>query len=267
VCRRDDESLIHWRILQKARGFSELQWRYFAWNLYRFVEKVDGEIGLVLDALEASRFRENTIVIFSSDHGEAAGRHRMFQKFTLYEESVRTPLIVASLGESLPVGKGNRTHRLVSGVDLPATVCDYAGVPAPAGSHGRSLRPLVEGRDVPWRDSVYIESNYWGRAVVTDRHKYVTEYRPREEEDYLPPGHDDSVRGIEQLFDLNADPWETRNLAGDPDQAAVLTALRDVLAGQQRRLQGRPLAPGRPRDILDRWGARLRQRWAAYRQQ
>jgi arylsulfatase A-like enzyme len=241
-----------------------LEWRYFAWSLYRFVEKVDAEIGLVLDALAASRFRDDTIVIFTADHGEAAGQHRMFQKFTLYEESVRTPLVVASLGDRLPVEKGRRLDHLVSGVDLPATVCDYAGIPAPPRCLGRSLRPLVEGRDAPWREAVYLESNYWGRALVTATHKYATEYRPKAVEDYVPPGPDSAERGLEQLFDLKADPGETRNLAGDLAQAATLAALRAALAAEERRLERRPLAPGRPRSLVDNWGARLRQRWQAY---
>ena len=264
VIRRDDECLIHWKILRRARRFSALDWRYFAWSLYRFVEKVDAEIGLVLDTLAASRFRDDTIVIFTADHGEAAGRHQMFQKFTLYEESVRTPLVVASLGDRLPVAKGRRLDHLVSGVDLPATVCDYAGIPAPPRCLGRSLRPLAEGVDAPWRDAVHIESNYWGRALVTASHKYVTEYRPKEVEDYVPPGPDSAERGLEQLFDLRADPGETRNLAGDPDQAATLAALRAALATEERHLERRPLAPGRPRSLVDNWGARLRQRWQAY---
>lgn len=266
VARRDADCLIHGNILRHVRKFSALQWRYLAWSLYRFTEKVDAEIGLVLDALAASRFRDDTIVIFSSDHGEAAGQHRMFQKFTLYEESVRTPLIVASLGDRLPVAKGVRRNHLVSGVDLPATICDYAGIPTPPRCPGRSLRPLVEGRDPAWRGAVYLESNYWGRALVTATHKYVTEYRPKPVEDYVPPGPDSAARGLEQLFDLQADPGETRNLASDPAQAQTLAALRAALAAAERRLERRPLSAGGPRAVVDHWGARLRARWQAYRE-
>ena len=262
--RRDDECLTLWRIQRKVRHFSEIEWRYFNWNNYRFVEKVDGEIGIVLDALQASRFHNDTIIFFASDHGEAAGQHQLFQKFALYEESVRTPLIIASLGDTLPVGKGVGTDRLASGLDIPATVCDYAGIERPPGSHGRSLRPLAEGQEVTWRDSVLIESNYWGRSLVTDRYKYVTEYRPKEVEDYVPPGPDSATRGLEQLFDLRDDPGETRNVAGDTDHAATLEALRAGLAEHERRLERRPLQPGPPRDTVDTWGARLRQRWADY---
>ena len=261
VARRDDDCLIHWNILRHARKFSALQWRYLAWSLYRLVEKVDAEIGLVLDALAASRFRDDTIVIFTSDHGEAAGQHQMFQKFTLYEESVRTPLVVATLGDRLPVEKGRQLDHLVSGVDLPATVCDYAGMPAPPGCLGRSVRPLVEGREVPWRDAVYIESNYWGRALVTGTHKYITEYRPKAVEDYVPPGPDSAERGLEQLFDLRADPGETRNLSGDSALSATLAALRAAIVSEERRLERRPLVPGGPRAIVDQWGSRLRARW------
>ena len=93
VARRVDHCLIQWPILQEVRHWSELQWRYLMWNHHRFVEKVDGEIGLVLQTLEKSRFRDNTLIIFSVDHGEAYGQHQMFQKYTLYEASMRVPLL------------------------------------------------------------------------------------------------------------------------------------------------------------------------------
>ena len=188
----------------------------------------------------------------------------MFQKFTLYEESVRTPLIVASLGDCLGLEKGlEDSGHLVSGVDLHATICDYAGFMPPEETHGSSVKALAEGRSVPWREAVYIESNYWGRAIVTRRHKFITEYRPKEVEDYVPPGPDSASPGREQLFDLEADPWETRSLAGDPSETSTLFALRSELAKQERTLRRAPLEPGRSRDIVDLWGRRLRARWAA----
>jgi arylsulfatase A-like enzyme len=218
VCRRVDGALIHWPILRSVRQWSALQWRYLIWNHHRFVEKVDGEIGLVLATLERSRFVDNTLIMFSVDHGEAYGQHQMFQKFTLYEESIRVPFIVATLGDGLPVPKArfDRTH-LISGVDLLPTVCDYAGLEPPAGVQGQSVRPLVEGQDIPWRNTIYVESNYWGRALVFDRFKYVCEYVPYgTEADLIPPGPDPDRIGLEQVFDLEADPYETRNLARDP---------------------------------------------------
>ena len=154
-------------------------------------------------------------------------------------------------------------QHFVSGVDLLPTVLDYAGIEAPDGVQGVSLRPLVEGRDVPWRDCAYVESNYWARAIVTERFKYVMEYRPKAEEDFVPPGLAPDRIGLEQLFDLEGDPWETRNLAGDQQHARALSECRDTLLRFEARLQRRRLREGRPCDIVRRWGGPLRQRWAA----
>ena len=102
-----DECLIHWPILRKVRHWSEIQWRYLMWQHHRLVEKVDSEIGLLLEALDKSRFRDNTLIMFTMDHGEAYGQHQMFQKFSLYEASVRVPFIVASLGDESGCAQGS----------------------------------------------------------------------------------------------------------------------------------------------------------------
>ena len=262
VTRRDDECLIHWPILRKTRGWSELQWRSLIWNYYRFVEKVDRQIALVLDALSASPFRDNTVIIFSSDHGEACGQHQMFQKSTLYEECIRVPFIVACLGDGSGLVKGSldRQHML-SGVDLFATVCDYARIKMPEGVHGRSVRSLAEGQEVPWRDYAYVEANYWGRAIVTHQYKYITEYVPKDEEDFVAPGPDSASLGREQLFDLDVDPWETRNLAQMPGLESVLHGLREHLRWHEAQLSRIALKPGRPQELVNQWGIRLRERW------
>ncbi len=271
VMRRGDDTLMLAAIGKGIRDWTPLQWRFLTWNLYRFVEAADQQIGLLLNALEQSRFRDDTLIIFSVDHGESHGRHRMFQKFTLYDESIRTPFIVSSLGGrfGLPDGAFDNEH-LVSGVDLLPTVLDYAGIGAPDGVQGASLRPLAEGLDVAWRDFVYLESNYWGRAIVTPRFKYITEYRPKDEEDFVPPGPDPGAIGIEQLFDLERDPWETRNLAGDPaqadapDYAAALADCRGKLFEFESRLRRRPLRDGYPRAVVTGWGGHLRAAWAEH---
>ena len=262
VIRRDDNSLIHWPILRKTREWSELQWRYLIWNHYRFVEKVDREIGLILNALSATRFKDNTIIIFSIDHGEAYGQHQMFQKFTLYEESARVPLIVSTLGDDIELKKNRFDwEHLISGVDIFATICDYAEIDIPESTQGESIRALAEGRSVPWRDYAYIESTYWGRAVVTDRYKYVTEYKPKKDEDFVPPGPDTADFGLEQLFDLSTDPRETKNIAYEPDMDGVTSEMRDTLITHERQLNRIALLPGHPQEIVTRWGARLKERW------
>ena len=262
VCRRVDDALIHAAILKGVRDWDELQWRYLRWNYYRFIEKVDAEIGRVLALLRETSLYHNTLIIFSADHGEACGSHQMFQKFTLYEESVRVPFIVACLGAEIPIEKDrfDETH-FVSGVDLFPTVCDYAGIDAPERLQGTSVRPLVEGRDVPWRDYAYIESNYWGRAIVTEQYKYVTEYRPKATEDFLPPGPDASRFGLAQLFDRHNDPGETQNLAEDATYGEVIKTYQDKLLSQEARLHRQEMVHPSPKRIISNWGDRLRSYW------
>lgn len=258
VSRREEGALIHEPIRAAVARWGELDWRFFRWSYYRYVEKVDQEIGLLLAALEQSSHRDNTLIIFTSDHGEAAGAHQMFQKFSLYEPSVRVPLVISALGDHFDMAKGGVKEHLVSGVDLAPTVCDYAGIPPEGGYRGRSLRPLIEGAAPPWRSFVYIESNYWGRAIIGERYKYVTEYVPSDADASVPPGPDGDRLGIEQLFDLESDPDERRNLSDDPQQSDRLSQLRQQLLGFEATLERRPLQDGRHRAVIDRWAARLR---------
>ena len=272
VCRRTDDALIHPAILRGVRDWDEFHWRYLIWNYYRFIEKVDAEIGIVLSALQQTPFCDNTVIVFSADHGEACGSHQMFQKFTLYEESIRVPFIVACLGNGVPVQKNrfDREH-FISGVDLVPTVYDYAGIDAPEAVQvnrsevprlgGMSVRPLAEGDEIPWREFAYVESNYWGRAIVTDRYKYVTEYKPSATEDFRPPGPDASRLGRAQLFDLQADPWETRNLASQPGYEDVIDSCRANLFDHEAKLNRWQIEHPNPRRTISSWGARLRAHW------
>ncbi len=210
MLHRDEETSIHAPILNGIRDWTENQWRFLSWNHYRFVEAVDQQIGLILNTLQNSRFKNNTLIIFAADHGESSGCHQAFQKFSLYEESIHVPFIVATLNDQLDVPKGVLdTEHFVSGVDLVPTVLDYAGIKVPGGVQGLSLKPLIERKStdidsktkdcekhekktsaentIPWRDFVYVESNFWGRAIVTERFKYIMEYRPKQKENFFPP--------------------------------------------------------------------------------
>ena len=262
VCRRIDDALIHAPILKAVRNWDEFHWRYLRWNYYRFIEKVDAEIGRVLSILERTPFCDNTVIIFSADHGEACGSHQMFQKFALYEESVRVPFIISCLGDGVPIKKDRLDDDyFVSGVDLLPTVCDYAGIDVPEPCQGMSLRPLAEGQDVPWRDYAYIESNYWGRAIVTDSCKYITEYKPKDIEDFLPPGPDSEQLGLEQLFDRKSDPWETVNLADKPEYQELINSCRNKLLEQESCLNRREIVHQNPKRTIRNWGNRLREYW------
>ncbi len=206
-------------------NWSEQQWRYYLWSYYRHVEMVDAEIGRILTALEASGHAGDTLVVFTSDHGEGCGHHQMTRKNFLYEESLAVPLIV-SLPGKVPAGRVD-TH-VASGLDIMPTICDYVGVAPPRMMRGRSLRPLLEGERAIWREFCVSEVNgNTGRALRTDRFKYIT---------YV----DDPV---EQLFDMEEDPGEMRNLARNPSHADILADHRTLLREWERHLEVPPDTP------------------------
>ncbi|MHC4330378.1 MAG: sulfatase family protein [Planctomycetota bacterium] len=194
--------------------WTEKQWRLHRWAYCRLTEMVDREIGTLLDALRQAKLGDNTLIVFTSDHGDMDSAHRLEHKQVLYEESVRVPFIMSYAG-AIPKGKVDDKHLVSNGLDLLPTLCDYAGIEAPEGLHGRSLRHLAQGKDVEeWRDFVVSESQS-GRALRTSRFKY-TIY--------------DSGKNREQLIDLRNDPGEMKNLAG-------LDAYKDVLARHRQLLR------------------------------
>jgi arylsulfatase A-like enzyme len=194
-------------------NFSERQWQEYLHVYYRLLEKVDREIGRVLETLDQAGLTENTLVIFTSDHGEMMGSHKMFTKVSLYDESAAVPLIVAGAGTAAQV---DRDH-LVSGLDILPTMLAYAGIGAPPTLLGKSLKPLLSGQAISWRDFVVSETAAPGveaRMVRTSRYKYIL----------FSEG-----TNREQLFDMGADPGETRNLAGDPSMKAELDRHKTLL--------------------------------------
>ena len=139
-------------------------------------------------------------------------------KWYPYEEAVKVPMIVSCPGRVAEGGK-DTTH-LVTGLDVMATMCDYAAAAPPEHCGGLSLRPLLEGRPTKWRRFVVSEFMVDGRMVRTPRHKYVV------------------FKGdpVEMLFDMKADPWETRNLYEDPKCSEALAEHRRMLTEFEARL-------------------------------
>ncbi|MHC4520452.1 MAG: sulfatase family protein, partial [Planctomycetota bacterium] len=223
---KENSARVYRSYLWDTKRFREYQWGY-----YRLVEKVDAEIGKVMAALRESGREEDTVVVFSSDHGDGHSRHRWNQKWSLYDESARVPFIVAWKGRTRA---GHVDHHLVSsGLDLLPTICDYAGARVPEGCLGRSVRRLAEGRpQSDWRKYVVSETSFgnWGnvgdadfpkaRMVRTDRYKYIAY---------------DKGKRREQLIDMKADPGEMVNLAERAELASVLKQHRDYLAQWCRR--------------------------------
>lgn len=189
--------------------------RHYLHDYYRMVEDVDRCVGQVLQALDDSGLRENTIVAFISDHGEGLGGHLWAQKAAFYEESARIPLILA--GPGIRAGHTDFLS-LASLADLVPTFCDYAGVAPPAGLCGVSLRPALEGKPLDRTfvagELIYQDSTREGRMIRTARHKYVVF---------------NSGARPEQLFDLDSDPGEVLNLAMREESRQELIRHRALL--------------------------------------
>ena len=214
--------------------FNEERWQRYLHAYYWMVEAVDAEIGRLLDAVRANELEENTLVVFTSDHGDGLAAHQWLGKCTHYEEATRVPLIVSFPGVIAP-GRVDRTHLVSNGPDFYATALDYAGVAIPNGCHGRSLRRLLEGTggSDTWRDQVVSEiwvpgnnpgrgeswKSAWGRMLRTARFKYAVYDRGEHRE---------------QLYDLRNDRHETKNLAADSDYRDVLTEHRQRLAAWRK---------------------------------
>lgn len=193
-------------------NWSTEQWRLHRWAYSRLTEKADAEIGQVLDALRETGLDENTLVVFTSDHGEMAGAHRLEHKSVPYEEAIRIPLIVSYKGVVRP-GVVDREHLISTGLDLIPTLMGFAGIPVPSSLPGQSLHQVAQGQQTSWRSYVVIEGGAF-RVIRTARYKYVIY---------------NSGDRREQLIDLNKDPGEMRNLAGSPEYQSILAEHRQYM--------------------------------------
>ena len=207
-------------------GWSERQWLYYRWSYYRHIEMVDAEVGRVLNALDEEGYTDETVIVFTADHGEGMGHHQMVRKSSPYDEASKVPFIISWPGH-VPEGRVETT-RLVSGMDIVPTLCDYAGIAAPTDTRGQSLRRLIERPHEEWRSFLVTESNNnTGRMLRTERFKYVS-YRSDP---------------VEQFFDLSADPGETVNLATQAHSADELARHRRLLGDWERSLDVAPNVP------------------------
>jgi arylsulfatase A-like enzyme len=210
--------------------WSDAQWRFYAHAYYRFVEMVDTEVGRIHRALLQSPGRDNTVFIFSSDHGQGNGEHGYLTKGAPYEHSLRVPLaIIDPRGQPL-----HDTAHLVGGTDLAPTVCDYAGVGPMPRNRGKSLKALVRGGSPEWRDWLAVSSKTLRHRIILKGDWKLIHARQG---------------GTDQLFNLREDPREMKDLSGDPQHAAVLRELRGFRETHEASLEPCTQA----REILDRW--------------
>lgn len=183
------------------------------------VSYVDAQVGYMMESLKEQGLLENTVVVFTSDHGWHLGEHDLWHKRSLFEESARVPLIVSAPGQQV----GHRSNSLVELLDLYPTLCDLSGLRAPAQVQGKSLRPTLSSSSAEVHQAVFTQARrgadaqFWGRSIRTSRWR-CTEWNE---------GRD----GLE-LYDHDNDPSEYTNLAANPAHAVTLKRLRAILAQQ-----------------------------------
>jgi arylsulfatase A-like enzyme len=204
-----DEDLAAWprdpRVIQQQLA-----------EYYGLITHMDAQIGRILAALRESPHATNTYVVFAADHGLALGSHGLLGKQNVYEHSMRCPLILS--GPAIPRGRDHQAFTYL--FDLMPTLLDLASVEAPEGMDGKSLAPLwKEGRERV-RDSVFLPYLSLMRAVRDERWKLIC---------YPQVNH-------RQLFDLQEDPDETKNLAGDPRHAGEVQRLLGLMKEWQARV-------------------------------
>ncbi|MGC9467599.1 MAG: sulfatase-like hydrolase/transferase [Anaerolineae bacterium] len=195
---------------------------------YGIIKRLDEAFGRVLDALKSLGLDENTIVLFTSDHGCHFKTRNSEYKRSCHESAIRIPTSITGPGFK---GRG-RVSELVSLVDLPPTLLDAAGLDVPDTMHGRSIMPLLQGNTADWPEEVFLQISeaQVGRAVRTQRWKYSV--AAPERDGWLDPDSDHYVE--EFLYDLESDPHELFNLIEFDSHDEVKAILRQRLL---RRMQ------------------------------
>lgn len=202
-----DETLLPWPRTPQAL-------RRHLRDYYAVTTALDFQIGRLLKTLDDLKLRDNTLIVFSSDHGLALGSHGLMGKQNLYEHSMKAPLIFA--GPGIPQGKSDA---LVYLHDIYPTVCELAGAPIPQGIDGRSLVPIIQGKQQQVRDTTFLAYRDVQRAVRRGPWKLI--HYPKIDK--------------YQLFNVNDDPAEMKNLAEAPAEAERLKEMKALLIEQQRQ--------------------------------
>ncbi len=205
---------------------------------YGMVKRLDEALGRLMDALKSLGLEENTIVVFTTDHGNHFKTRNSEYKRSCHESSVRIPCAIGGAAFS----GGGQVRQLTNLLDLPPTLLDAAGIPVPASMQGHSILPLVRHEKVDWDQEVFIQisESQVGRAIRTRRWKYsvvaenlngsATPGAERYKEDFL--------------YDLDADPYEMNNLIG-------LTSHKELVAKLRERLIARMVQAGESAPQID----------------
>jgi arylsulfatase A-like enzyme len=205
------------------------KWKYqrYMRDYLACVASVDDNVGRLLDYLDQNGLAQNTIVVYTSDQGFFLGDHNWFDKRFMYEESLRMPFIVRWQGHVKP---SSVNDAMILNVDFAPTLLDCAGLPVPSDMQGRSFLPLLHGqKPKDWRTSMYYRYYHYPQhhrvqphyGVRTERHKLIYFNKLNEWE----------------LFDLQKDPRELKNVYSDPAYADVVRRLKEEMSRLKKELK------------------------------
>ena len=191
----------------------DLKYAYYAAASY-----TDAQIGRVLDELDKLGLKDKTVIVLWGDHGWHLGEHSLWCKHTNFEIATNAPLIFSAPGQKNP---GAKTENLAEFVDIYPTLCDLAGLPAPKGVEGTSLKPVMDNPKRPWKQAAFSQyprpGNVMGYTMRTDRHRYT---------EWTKAGSDPV--GVE-LYDYEKDPQGNVNIAGLPENKELVAELSKQL--------------------------------------
>lgn len=182
---------------------------------YSMVSEMDAQVGRILETLEKSGLRENTLIVFAGDNGLAVGQHGLLGKQNLYEHSIRVPMILS--GPGIPINKKTEGFTYLS--DITPTIFDYLQLPRPSSVEGRSLLPVIQDPSKKVRSSIYNVYGHWSRSIKSEDGFKLIVY---------------NVDGIAttQLFNLKIDPWEIKDLSKDQAYSEKIMQMRQLLKQQ-----------------------------------
>lgn len=207
---------------------SESETREHIADYYAMISHLDAETGRILEALEKTGQKENTIIVYTADHGLAVGQHGLLGKQNMYDHSIRIPLIMSGPG----IPKGKKVNRLTYQMDIYPTLCWLLNIDIPETVEGLSQVLFDEDKSEPTNAYVYAAYYKIQRMVKNERYKLIRYYREIDRQrgsDYI------------QLFDLQEDPWEMNNLIDDENYKLIRGQLAQALSVWQKDV-GDPLA-------------------------
>ena len=230
------------------RDLTDAEKQGIAAAYYTSAEFLDRNVGVVLDALDKLGLAENTLVIYLGDHGYCLGHHGRFEKHSMWEEAVRSPLLVRWPGR---VPAKQSTKAMASLHDIVPTILEACGQPIPDKIQAKSLVPVLTGKSREHRQQVFIEYAENEEAMVrTDRWALMYGSGKRQREDGYTTGKPLPGRTI-KLFDMHADPGQTTNLAPRPEHAAVVRELTQQLLTHLRATARQPELVPRTDDVYE----------------